>query len=108
MTLIPPGAGRRRPTEQEMIALELVSGLLMIIGIVAFAALFYMIVTNDGIQEATQGPEIPGVGLDVALEEPEGEDPYFVLRPIKGGQADLTGIKNGDRLVSIDGGMSPA
>jgi len=103
MTLIPPGAGRRRPTEQEMIALELVSGLLMIIGIVAFAALFYMIVTNDGIQEATQGPEIPGVGLDVALEEPEGEDPYFVLRPIKGGQADLTGIKNGDRLVSIDG-----
>jgi len=102
MTLIPPGAGRRRPTEQEMIALELVSGLLMIIGLVAFAALFYAIVTNDSIQEATQGPEIPGVGLDVVLREPENEEPYFELRPITGGQADLTGIKDGDRLVSID------
>jgi trehalose/maltose transport system permease protein len=86
-----------------MIALELVSGLLMIIGLVAFAALFYAIVTNDSIQEATQGPEIPGVGLDVVLREPEDEEPYFELQPITGGQADLTGIKDGDRLVSIDG-----
>lgn len=103
MTLIPPGTGRRRPTEQEMIALELVSGLLMIIGIVAFAALFYAIVTNDAIHEATQGPEVPGVGLAVSLKEPAGEEPYFELRPISGGQADLTGVKDGDRLVSIDG-----
>ena len=103
MTLIPPGTGRRRPTEQEMIALELVSGLLMIIGIVAFAALFYAIVTSDAIHEATQGPEVPGVGLAVSLKEPAGEGPYFELRPISGGQADLTGVKDGDRLVSIDG-----
>ena len=54
MTLIPPGSGRRRPTEQEVIALELVSGLLMIIGLAAFAYLFYAIATNGQIREATQ------------------------------------------------------
>ncbi len=105
MTLIPPGSGRRRPSEQEGIAVELVSGLLMIIGLFAFAYLFYAVVTNDSIKEATQGPEIPGVGLNIALQQPEGEDeePYFELDPITGGQADLTGIRTGDRLVSIDG-----
>lgn len=105
MTLIPPGSGRRRPSEQEVIALELVSGLLMIIGLLAFAYLFYSIATNDGIREATQGPDIPGIGIEVKLVEPDqsGEQPYFELNPVKGGQADLTGIKKGDRLVGIDG-----
>jgi trehalose/maltose transport system permease protein len=103
MTLIPPGAGRRRPSEQEVIALELVSGLLMIIGLLAFAYLFYAVVTNDDIKEATQGPEIPGVGLRVELNQPEEEEPYFELDPITGGQADTTGIRPGDRLTSIDG-----
>lgn len=102
MTLIPPGTRTRRPSEQEVIALELVSGLLMIIGLLAFAYLFYAIVTNDAIREATQGPDIPGVGLDVALQQPEGEPPYFELTPRKGGEADLTGIQAGDRLISID------
>ena len=105
MTLIPPGTGRRRPTEQEVIALELVSGLLMIIGLAAFAYLFYAIATNGQIREATQGPEIPGIGVEVRLEQPEGEgeQPYFALYPITGGQADLTGVRPGDQLVSIDG-----
>lgn len=103
MTFIPPTVGRRRPSEQEVIAVEVVSGLLMIIGLLAFAYLFVAIATNDAIREATQGPEIPGVGLTVALRTPEGEEPYFELRPIKGGQADAAGIKEGDRLVSIDG-----
>lgn len=104
MTLIPPGGRRRSPTEQEAISLELVSGLLMVIGFLAFAYLFYAIATNDAIREATQGPEIPGIGLDVVLVEPEGdEEPYFELRPIPGGSADTTGVKSGDRLVAIDG-----
>lgn len=104
MTLIPPGGRRRRPTEQEAISLELVSGLLMIIGFLAFAYLFYAIVTNDAIKEATQGPEIPGIGLDVSLVEPEGdEEPYFELHPIAGGPADTTGVRTGDHLVAIDG-----
>lgn len=112
MTLIPPGVGRRRPSEQEVIAVELISGLLMIIGLFAFAYLFYAIVTNDAIREATQGPEIPGIGLTVALKTPADEEPYFELQPIEGGQAGASGIKEGDRLVSIDGedvsGMSLA
>lgn len=103
MTLIPPGTRVRRPSEQEAIAVELVSGLLMIIGLLAFAYLFYAIVTNDDIREATQGPDIPGVGLDVTLQQPEGEAPYFQLTPRPGGEADLTGIRAGDRLISVDG-----
>ncbi len=103
MTLIPPGSARRRPSEQEVIAVELVSGLLMIIGLFAFAYLFYAVVTNDNIKEATQGPKIPGIGLKVELQQPEGEEPYFYLDPIPGGQADLTGVKPGDRLTTIDG-----
>ena len=103
MTLIPPGSGRRRPSEQEVIAVELVSGLLMIIGLFAFAYLFYAIVTDAKIKEATQGPKIPGVGLNVELKQPQGEAPYFYLDPIPGGQADLTGVKPGDRLTAIDG-----
>ncbi len=103
MTLIPPAVGRRRPSEQEVIAVELISGLLMFIGLFAFAFLFYAIATNDTIREATQGPEIPGVGLNVVYKAPEGEEPYFELRPIEGGQAGASGIKEGDRLLSIDG-----
>jgi len=103
MTLIPPGSGRRRPTEQEAISLELVSALLMVLGFAAFGYLFYAIVTNGAIKEATQGLEIPGIGVDVALVEPDGEDPYFELRPIKGGSADTTGVRTGDRLQTIDG-----
>jgi trehalose/maltose transport system permease protein len=104
MTLIPPATGRRRPTEQEVISLELVSGLLMIIGLLAFAFLFYAIATDDGIREATQGPEIPGIGVDIrqVVPETEGEQPYFELRPIAGGPADITGVRVGDRLLSID------
>jgi trehalose/maltose transport system permease protein len=105
MTLIPPGVGRRRPTEQETIALELVSGLLMVIGVLAFAYLFYAIATNDAIREATQGPEIPGIGVQIKQIEPATADqsPYFEIIPITGGQADLTGVKSGDRLISVDG-----
>lgn len=103
MTLIPPGARRRPPSEQEVIAVELISGFLMMIGLFAFAYLFYAIVTNDLIREATQGPAVPGIGLRVTLEQPEGEEPYFELQPIAGGQADAAGIIRGDRLVSIDG-----
>jgi trehalose/maltose transport system permease protein len=103
MTLIPPGSGRRRPSEQEVIAVELVSGLLMIIGMFAFAYLFYAIVTNAKIKEATQGPKIPGVGLNVELKQTPDGTPYFYLDPIPGGQADLTGVKAGDRLTAIDG-----
>ncbi len=104
MTLIPPPTGRRRPTEQEAIALELVSGLLMIIGLFAFAYLFYAIATDDGIREATQGPEIPGIGVDIrqVVPEAEGEQPYFELRPIAGGPADITGVRAGDRLLKVD------
>ncbi|MCZ7538776.1 MAG: ABC transporter permease subunit [Anaerolineae bacterium] len=104
MTLIPPPTGRRRPTEQEVIALELVSGLLMVIGLLAFAFLFYAIATDDGIREATQGPEIPGIGVDIrqVVPEAEGEEPYFELRPIAGGPADTTGVKAGDRLLKVD------
>jgi len=104
MTLIPPPTGRRRPTEQETIALELVSGLLMIIGLLAFAYLFYAIATNDRIREATQGPEIPGIGIDIRQVVPEAEDeqPYFELRPIAGGPADITGVRVGDRLLKVD------
>lgn len=103
MTLIPPGGQRRRPSEQEVIAVELVSGLLMIIGLFIFAYLFYAIVTNDGIREATQGPEIPGAGLEVNLIPAEGDTPaYFALRPITGGQADAAGIRDKDRLLTID------
>lgn len=107
MTLLPPGVGRRRPTEQEMIALELVSGLLMVIGVIAFAYLFYAIATNDQIREATQGPDIPGIGVEVRQVEPEAtaedQTPYFELVTIPGGQADLTGIRDGDRLTAVDG-----
>ncbi len=101
MTLIPPGVGRRRPTEQEVIALELVSGLLMMIGAIAFGLLFYAIATSDDIREATEGPKIPGIGLNVQ-QVTEGDESYFELSPIMGGQSDLTGVKNEDRLISID------
>lgn len=105
MTLIPPGGTRRRPTEQEAISLELVSGLLMLIGFFAFAYLFYAIATNADIKEATQGPEVPGIGLNVTLVEPDEpeEPPYFELHPIAGGTASTTGIRAGDRLTKIDG-----
>ncbi len=103
MALIPLGAVRRRPTEQEMVALELVSGLLLVIGVLAFVLLFYAIVTNDNIREATQGPKIPGIGLNVDLVQPEGEDPYFATKPVNRGPSDVAGIQDGDHLVSIDG-----
>lgn len=104
MILIPPGSKRRPPTGQEAFSLHLVSGLLIVIGAMAFVYLIYAIASNGAIREATQGPEIPGIGLDVALVQPEGdEEPYFELRPIAGGSADTTGVKSGDRLVAIDG-----
>lgn len=108
MTLIPPGGRRRRPTEQEAISVELVSGLLMIIGFFAFGYLFYAIATNSLIKEATQGPKIPGIGLNVALIQPESTTagqpgPYFELRPVTGGPAEEIGIKTGDHLTQIDG-----
>jgi trehalose/maltose transport system permease protein len=43
------------------------------------------------------------VGLNVVLKTPADEEPYFELHPIEGGQAGASGIKEGDRLVSIDG-----
>lgn len=107
MTLLSLGTGRRSPTEREKIALELVSGLLIVIGIAAFALLIYAIVTNEQIREATQGPDIPGIGVEIRQVEPEAaaedQTPYFEINPIRGGQAALTGIRQGDRLVSVDG-----
>ncbi len=103
MTLIPPSL-RRRPTEQEVIALELVSGLLMIIGLLAFGYLFYAVATNADIREATQGPVVPGVGLEVKKVEPQtaADEAYFALDPIPGGQATLSGVQAGDRLTKVD------
>ncbi len=104
MTLIPPGTTRRRPTEQEVIALELVSGLLMLIGLAAFAYLFYAVATNDDIRTATQGPKVPGIGVEVVKIAPtsDGEQPYFELRPIPDGQAAVSGVLRGDRLTKVD------
>jgi trehalose/maltose transport system permease protein len=101
MTLIPPGTRRRPPSEQEAISLELVSGLLMIIGLIAFAYLFYAIVTNADIREATQGPAIKELGLTVKKVEPQSEAPYFEMQPVPGGPAALVGVQAGDRLTKI-------
>lgn len=105
MTLTSPPASRRQPTDRETVALKLVSGLLMVIGLLAFAYLFYAIATDDGIREATQGPKIPGIGVEIQqiVPEAEGEEPYFELSPIAGGPASVTGIKQGDRLIAVDG-----
>ncbi|MCZ7543907.1 MAG: ABC transporter permease subunit [Anaerolineae bacterium] len=104
MTLVPPGTTRRRPTEQEAIALELVSALLMFIGLVAFGYLFYAVTTNDDIRTATQGPTIPGIGVEVVKIEPtsDAEQPYFELRPVPNGPAAASGVLRGDRLTLID------
>ncbi len=102
MTLIPPGSGRRRPTEQEVIALELVSGLLMVIGLIGFAYLFYSIVTNSEIREATQGPAIPGIGLDVREVIPQptvGNQAHLTLSVVDGSAAAQAGLRNGDILL---------
>jgi trehalose/maltose transport system permease protein len=101
MTLIPPGTRRRPPTEQEAISLELVSGLLMIIGVIAFGYLFYAIVTSGAIREAVQGPTIPELGLSVRKVQPQGETPYFEMQPVPGGPADIVGIQAGDRLTKV-------
>lgn len=102
MTIIPASSGRRRPTEQETISLELVSGLLMIIGLLAFAYLFYAIATSDEIKDATQGLDIEGIGIEVRKVEPEGEVAYFEIIPAPGGPAEEKGVRAGDRLTKLD------
>lgn len=102
MTIIPPSSGRRRPTEQETISLELVSGLLMIIGLLAFAYLFYAIATSNEIKDATQGLDIEGLGVEVRKIESEGETAYFELIPIEGGPAQDKGVRAGDRLTKVE------
>ncbi|MBZ0316128.1 MAG: ABC transporter permease subunit [Anaerolineae bacterium] len=102
MTIIPPRSGRRRPTEQETISLELVSGLLMIIGLLAFAYLFYAIATSPEIKDATQGLEIEGIGIEVRKVEPEGEVAYFEIIPAPGGPAEEKGVRAGDRLTKVE------
>lgn len=102
MTLTPLGAGRRRPTEQEVIALELVSGLLMVIGLLAFGFLFYAIVTNDQIREATQGPDIPGIGIDLRHVEPKRtieNQAHFAFAVEPGSRGAAAGLQNGDILM---------
>lgn len=102
MTIIPPRSGRRRPTEQETISLELVSGLLMIIGLLAFAYLFYAIATSPEIKDATQGLDIEGIGIEVRKVEPEGEVAYFEIIPAPGGPAEEKGVRAGDRLTKVE------
>lgn len=102
MTIIPASSGRRRPTEQETISLELVSGLLMIIGLLAFAYLFYAIATSDEIKDATQGLDIEGIGIEVRKVEPEGEVAYFEIIPAPGGPAEEKGVRAGDRLTKVE------
>ncbi len=102
MTIIPPRSGRRRPTEQETISLELVSGLLMIIGLLAFAYLFYAIATSPEIKDATQGLKIEGIGIEIRKVEPEGEVAYFEIIPAPGGPAEEKGVRAGDRLTKVE------
>ena len=104
MTLIPPGSGKRRPTEQEVIALELVSGLMMVIGLIGFAYLFYAIVTNGDIREATQGPAIPGIGLDIREVVPQPSvvnQAHLVLSVTDGSAAAQAGLQSGDILLQV-------
>ncbi len=103
MTTVPAG-GRRRPTDQEAISLELVSGLLMIIGFIAFGYLFYSIVTNDEIREVTQGPEYVGIGAEVHLVEPEPNvenQAHFSLAVDEESLASEAGLVNDDILQAV-------
>jgi len=104
MTLIAPGSRRRPLTQRERVTVALISGLLIFIGVLAFGALIVSLATSSNIREAINGPDVPGVGLDVTQAQPEGgAAPYFELTPIPRGEAVAAGIRAGDRLVSVDG-----
>ncbi len=99
-----PAPIRREPTNQEALALKLVSGLLILIGILAFVYLGYAIATNDDLRQAVHGPDIPGIGVEIVKVEPEaGAEPsYFEMQPIPGGEAIAAGVLQGDRLTRVD------
>lgn len=61
----------RRPTDIELVGVELVSGLFILIGLAAFALLFVSINGDPSIQEATQWPNVATVdeGLSIATED---------------------------------------
>lgn len=105
MSLIPVGAGRRRPTGQEAISLELVSGLLIIIGLAAVGLLFYAIATDDGLREATQGPEIEGIGVEIFKRQPpeSAAESRFRIGVEEESPAANSDLQGGDILLSVGG-----
>jgi trehalose/maltose transport system permease protein len=101
-----PSFGRRSPTEQEAIGVELVSALLIVIGLAAFAALFFFLVTNDEIQAASEDPPYFGLGATVERVEPQpsiDNQAHFALDVSDDSIAAQAGLQDGDILQSIGG-----
>ncbi len=103
MAIAPPGRGTRRPGLQEVVALELVSGVLIIIGLAAFAYLFYSVATNSDIRDATQGLEIEGVGVEVVKIPPQPtiDQDHFSLDVAIGSLAAEADFRDHDVLLKI-------
>ncbi len=103
MAIAPPGSGTRRPALQEVVALELVSGLLIIIGLGAFAYLFYSIATNSDIRDATQGLDVEGIGVEVAKIPPDPviDQAHFALDIAPDSTAANLGFEDEDVLLKI-------
>lgn len=101
-----PSFGKRNPTDQEAIGVELVSGLLMIIGLAAFGFLFYTLVTNDEIRSATEDPDYFGLGATVTRVEPQPSienQEHFALSVEDGSLAAEAGLQGGDILQTVNG-----
>lgn len=103
MAIAPPGRGTRRPGLQEVVALELVSGVLIIIGLAAFAYLFFSIATNSDIRDATQGLEVEGIGAEVVKVPPQPtiDQAHFSLDVAADSLAAETGFRDDDVLLKI-------
>lgn len=102
MAIAPPG-GTRRPAVQEVVALELVSGLLIIIGLAAFGFLFYSIATNSDIRDATQGLDVEGIGVEVVKIPPQPvfDQAHFSLALAADSAAEALGFQNEDIILKI-------